>query len=743
MRKLTIWLFLTICLILTIQSVSAITMDNLMYITSQFTGQPDWIRTGNWSGENITADYFFGDGSLLDNTGNASWNETRFAPLFDIHIFLNRSQDVTFGSVVNVEGILYANAMGTGLDVLNSATIGNFLEVMDDLTVGGELEVAGTTNLSGNVTMEKDFDLTGYGFIGKDLTVTGNITAERVSGYLDNFTEQLNENRSKDVTFGITSNVRFKAPSFFEQKVSFLLTTVDGGDIVAKFDDGLQMCLDPSDANNNFIITSQSNCQRDHDHTPNSVNPTLFIHSATNPNTENDEWISLTHDTTNAVIDWGSGSLNLSGNTTLDEHILFSDDDEGLQFYSGANEMLNIRRFSAGNPTFTVFDAASRMYFNIGATNLFHARAGTFIHSTSVFMVDNLKSVYGTGNNAEVYYNGSDQIIDPDLVGSGSVWIGATGDDDIYFNDGKAFGNLNVTGNTTMNQGLIVNENGDSNDVRMESKDNTHQFFVDGSNNCIGFDTSSCQSEAFSFGQVNNYIRRVSGKGLYIIQAESSGNYMFMSGVGHTEISIDGNNNENTREFIVSKDSLVAGEGTVLFNITEKGNAKLPLGNLTSENVFVPQYAFAHTNRTQPVLGANIWTNMTFNQEATKVKFGITHTFDDNTNHTFTINEDGVYNLEFDFDMIDFSASATIIDMAGRVIFSNGTEIDGSAFETDITRVQVETELSHSSLARLRSGDVIIFQFIADDADVSVSTHGTFGTHPDSATIIIEKVANI
>ena len=166
-------------------------------------------------------------------------------------------------------------------------------------------------------------------------------------------------------------------------------------------------------------------------------------------------------------------------------------------------------------------------------------------------------------------------------------------------------------------------------------------------------------------------------------------------------------------------------------------------GNITSENVFIPQYMFAHNDATIQVLGANIWTNITFDQEDTDVKFGISHVFDDNTNHTFTIMQDGVYEINFNLDMEDVSVGASDIDVAGRVIYSNGTEIVGSVFGNDIIKQSVEFELVHTMLARFVSGDKLVFQFISDDEDVVLSTHASFGDHPDSVTIIIKKVANL
>ncbi len=38
---------------------------------------------------------------------------------------------------------------------------------------------------------------------------------------------------------------------------------------------------------------------------------------------------------------------------------------------------------------------------------------------------------------------------------------------------------------------------------------------------------------------------------------------------------------------------------------------------------------------------------------------------------------------------------------------------------------------------------VAVVQFVADNSDVQISTHGTFGDHPESATITIKKIANL
>ncbi|KKL09290.1 hypothetical protein LCGC14_2567310, partial [marine sediment metagenome] len=98
---------------------------------------------------------------------------------------------------------------------------------------------------------------------------------------------------------------------------------------------------------------------------------------------------------------------------------------------------------------------------------------------------------------------------------------------------------------------------------------------------------------------------------------------------------------------------------------------------------------------------------------------------------------------DYDFDVEDTSPSASDIDVAGRLIYVNGTEVIGSEFETDITKQGASTELSHDFLAKFNGGDIVVFQFVANDVDVVISTHGTFGDHPESASIVIKKIANL
>ncbi len=166
-------------------------------------------------------------------------------------------------------------------------------------------------------------------------------------------------------------------------------------------------------------------------------------------------------------------------------------------------------------------------------------------------------------------------------------------------------------------------------------------------------------------------------------------------------------------------------------------------GNITSENVFIPQYLFMHTNVTIPVLGVDTWTNITFDQEVSDIKQGISHTRDSDFNNTFMFMETGVYDVSYDVDVEDTSASASNIDVAVRMVNSTGGEVIGSVFEADITKQGTEVELSHEFLIEVVDNQRYSLQFIAQDVDVQISTHGTYGDHPESASIVIKKVANL
>ena len=79
-------------------------------------------------------------------------------------------------------------------------------------------------------------------------------------------------------------------------------------------DDGLLLALGNQNnlSNRHFIITDYANILKDHDHDTLSTNPALFIHSATDPDINNAQWLRLNHNQVNAEIFSGTGYINVS-----------------------------------------------------------------------------------------------------------------------------------------------------------------------------------------------------------------------------------------------------------------------------------------------------------------------------------------------------------------------------------------------------------------------------------------------
>ena len=115
--------------------------------------------------------------------------------------------------------------------------------------------------------------------------------------------------------YGVQSNVAtyLNENTIQASNRSFALSS--NSDVGFKFStpqtvDSLLFFLDST--SRTVILTDNVNVTKDHDHSG-QANPTLFIHSVKDPDTANDEWMSLTHDGTNGYIDLGSGALSING----------------------------------------------------------------------------------------------------------------------------------------------------------------------------------------------------------------------------------------------------------------------------------------------------------------------------------------------------------------------------------------------------------------------------------------------
>ena len=138
---------------------------------------------------------------------------------------------------------------------------------------------------------------------------------------------------------------------------------------------------------------------------------------------------------------------------------------DGTAHMTGGNVVVNNLQKPGALPTTCIdFETAIMPIFPLGlATDEIRDSTGSYIIDTSgiewtlntrlkatyFILDDNAKARYGTAIDAAIYYNGVNLIIDPDEVGTGKVYIGATGDDDLVANDGTfagtgTFGYINI-----------------------------------------------------------------------------------------------------------------------------------------------------------------------------------------------------------------------------------------------------------------------------------------------------------
>jgi hypothetical protein len=84
-------------------------------------------------------------------------------------------------------------------------------------------------------------------------------------------------------------------------------------------DDGAMFAIGNGNGtvNRHLLFTDYANRAKDHDHDTLSTNPTVFIHSATDPDVSNNQYLQLSHDQADAVISTGPATGAGSGPTTI------------------------------------------------------------------------------------------------------------------------------------------------------------------------------------------------------------------------------------------------------------------------------------------------------------------------------------------------------------------------------------------------------------------------------------------
>ena len=197
----------------------------------------------------------------------------------------------TFGDasvdVFTIAGYIQGDITGnTYVSIGNTAT-SHGLDAINDFMVGGELEVDGNAFFDGGVYAAAGiFSAGDYPFIlgGNDLT--------------------------DDAVF--LPNISF------DQLVLTLGANV-----------GRQL-----------VIGNGTATAKDFDHAT-TTNPTLFIHSATDPDVDNTEWLSITHDKSNPVFTSGKGAIAFASSATFQSGNVSHSDNVQLAFGSSNDSSID------------------------------------------------------------------------------------------------------------------------------------------------------------------------------------------------------------------------------------------------------------------------------------------------------------------------------------------------------------------------------------------------------------------
>jgi len=176
----------------------------------------------------------------------------------------------------------------------------------ENLTTTGDVQ-ATTANLAG---MDISNDGTKTTFLGK----SGDYNRIGDAGTTD---KGLNSNDDLMITgdFEVKNSAYFRGAMRVDNTNAAQFVFDKGATLVGvlKYDFGLGQLLSTvdTDVGHQMIITHTDWRSKNHDHA-NQDNPTLYVQSATNPDTDNTQWTSITHDQTDGVITTGKGDLNIA-----------------------------------------------------------------------------------------------------------------------------------------------------------------------------------------------------------------------------------------------------------------------------------------------------------------------------------------------------------------------------------------------------------------------------------------------
>ena len=377
---------------------------------------------------------------------------------------------------------------------------------------------------------------------------------------------------------------------------------------------------------------------------------------------------------------------------------------------------------------------------------------------------DNVKFMLGAGKDSSIYYDGTDMIINPQEIGSGSLKVLG----DLIIPNG----NVGIGTESPVAPLHVVYTGGDGiNPFRVDAIDSTISEFpafkvnlpTTGSRKGFqianGNDVYAWASFAFADSRANSKPGLALGQGgsssrdtvLYRDSANKwrtpddfiiDGNV----GIGITspteKLEVNGNlylkEDNNKLLFGAGKDSSIYYDGSdMIFNPKEVGSGQLKvLGDLNVTGTISNSLSHMHSLSTDIGLvnAVDTWYNVTFNSSLGDVENLEILT----DNRTLVIDHDGHYTIGFGMGFQDDSPSPNAD--VGMRLTRNGIEIPGSYIESDTTKQNADVWAEHTTHTELSAGDMINMQYISSDTDVTIQQHDTYATQPFNAYGYLQEV---
>jgi len=247
-------------------------------------------------------------------------------------------------------------------------------------------------------------------------------------------------------------------------------------------------------------------------------------------------------------------------------------------------------------------------------------------------------------------------------------------------------------------------------------------------------------NEATSIGLENTYLGAYTGSSASTIGSRNIiiGAYAGRDETGSDTLMID--NRDRTSEALGRNGSIIYGQMNANpenQNITFNANGKF-VGDLNVTGKIHNSLSHMHGLATEvfSVASGGVWYNITMNASVSEYTSDTLSFHEDNI--TLELGHDGHYTVTFGMGIQDSSASPD--GNIGMRITINDLELRGSYVEADTHKKDSDVWVEHTTHFEGNAGDLLRFEYIADDTTITIQQDDTYATQGFSAYGYLQEV---